>query len=148
MQTIQQLKDCSIFLGELTQLGASLGNLRTVEEAYWELLKQPGSTVYDEDSPFRLNGTPDIHRVAPMLRDLGANTICQEADDNFWELAWWAGGNGSQSDQADDARIKARQMSVASLWCVAVVFTLALKAGVYESNKKKLVSLIVEASRG
>ncbi len=146
MQATQQIKDCATFLGELTHLGAVLANLRTVEEAYWELLKKPTPTPYDKASPFRYNGMPDFERVAPMLQDLGASSLCEDATDCFWELVWWAGASNLSNARDDDARIKAAQMSVAALWDVAVVVTLALRSGVYESNKKALIALVVEVA--
>lgn len=144
MPTPLQVKDCADFLAELVRLGARADSLRLVEDAYW-LLKTNTPTAYDEVSPYLYNGQPDINRVVGILQELGACQHCREAEDVFWELAWWAGGRTDGTD--DTARLKAREMSVPTLWAVAVALLMARTAGVGEDRKRELLALIVEAAK-
>ena len=145
MPTAFQVKECAAFLAEVVRLGARADSLRMVEDAWW-LLQDNEPTPYDEVKPYLYNGQPDIDRVTAILQELGACQHCREAEDVFWGLAWWAGGRADGSDDA--ARLKAREMSVPTLWAVAVAILMARTAGVGEGREKELRALAVEATKG
>ncbi|HEY4247825.1 MAG TPA: hypothetical protein VGM64_13300 [Lacunisphaera sp.] len=107
------------------------------------------ATPFDEVSPFLPNGMPDIERITQLLPQLGSSPLCPEADDCFWDLCYFASGNRWMEgiDDDDALRKKVKALSIAALWRAAAVMGFALVAGVFETRKKELAALVLEATK-
>jgi hypothetical protein len=145
VKTLENIKACARFLGELLKLGVPPDSIGTMEAAYWLLLKYQTPSSLDSTSPFVGAHEIDVARVCAALEELMGDVRLDAAQAEligfcqFASEAQWAGGiearlqNGTPDGPSLGAMCRA-----------AIYVALALRTGASVSEVSKLRRLVFE----
>ncbi|MCW5547862.1 MAG: hypothetical protein KIT44_02770 [Opitutaceae bacterium] len=148
----EEMKLQEEFMAKLRGLGAQEESLVAVlDGAYWDLLRKPLPSRWDDRPAFLRSGAPDIETLAAAQEDLLDGPFEQTTRNRFRdcliEFASWAAGMIWRGRIPEPLRFAASQFPAGKLFRCAAFMALAHEAGVHEDRRLDLATLVVEVVR-
>lgn len=146
-RSVDSIKECALFLGEVVALGAPQESLGVLEEAYWDLLDSKPSAGGWETKPLFNKDvrTVDRESVEAVSRQvMQDNKAGRDAVDELYNLV----GSAEKAAYADGIEEGERagfskSVAIGPLLRAAIFITLAIKSGVTADNHQALRALVV-----